>query len=68
MTYKETNALGYMADGDATSVWAEIPMNWAVSTSIIRGKRGETVDPNGFATRAEVAQIFMRFEDLFGNQ
>jgi hypothetical protein len=68
MTYKETNALSYMADGGDTSEWADVAMSWAISTSLIRGRHGEIVDPRGIATRAEVAQIFMRFEDLFGRQ
>lgn len=34
---------------------------WAVSSGILTGKPGNTLDPQGTATRAEVAVLLMRF-------
>jgi len=36
-------------------------MAWAVKEGILTGKSGGLLDPQGTATRAEVATILMRF-------
>ena len=48
---------------DAASVtdWAQEAMTWAVSKGILTGKDGARLDPQGTATRAEVATILQRF-------
>ena len=38
-------------------------MAWAVSGGLISGKPGSLLDPQGTATRAEVAAILMRFAE-----
>lgn len=43
------------------SSWAQESMKWAIFNDIIKGKDEETLDPKGFATRAEVAEIIRRF-------
>ena len=48
-------------DGGAVSDWAESAMVWASSEGVIRGKGGGVLDPQGHATRAEVAQIFLNY-------
>ena len=55
-------------DGDKVSSWARTAVNWAVEKGIITGKgvSGSApselrIDPTGNATRAECAQMFMKF-------
>ena len=48
-------------DGGETSEWAARAMRWAWAEQIITGKDGGRLDPQGQATRAEVATILMRF-------
>lgn len=43
--------------------WATESMRWAVSQNIISGKTGNLLDPQGNATRAEVAVVIKRFID-----
>ncbi len=50
---------GY-ADGDAISPWAEDAMRWAVQSGVLTGKDGARLDPQGAATRAELAQVLAR--------
>lgn len=51
---------GY-SDADAVSDWAGQAMAWAVETGLINGMGGDTLAPQGSATRAQVATILMRF-------
>ena len=39
-------------------------MAWAVSQGLISGKGNGILDPDGTATRAEVAAIFMRLQTM----
>lgn len=50
---------GY-ADTDSVSSWAVEVMTWAINEGIINGV-GNSLDPQGDATRAQVATILMRF-------
>lgn len=50
---------GY-ADTDSVSSWAVEAMTWAINEGIINGV-GNSLDPQGDATRAQVATILMRF-------
>ena len=45
---------------DVDSAYRE-SMSWAVGEGIIKGRTATTLDPNGFATRAQVAVILYRF-------
>ena len=49
--------------GDASSIseWAKDAMAWAVAEGILSGKTGGILDPIGVATRAEAAQMLMKF-------
>ncbi len=51
---------GYM-DANNISDWAQTAMRWAVENGILTGKDGARLDPQGNATRAEVAVILQRF-------
>ena len=53
-------------DVDAIADWAADAMRWAVQNGIINGKDGARLDPNGTATRAEVATILQRFVEKVG--
>ncbi|WP_339319325.1 LamG-like jellyroll fold domain-containing protein [Paenibacillus sp. FSL R10-2734] len=49
------------SDSDRVSEWAQDAMNWAVKSGLISGKGNGLLDPTGGATRAEVAQIILRY-------
>ena len=48
-------------DIDKLSSWADEAMHWCVMNNLISGVGGNTLDPKGNATRAQVASIIMRF-------
>ncbi len=50
-------------DTDAVSDWAQTAMRWAVENGILTGKDGGRLDPQGSATRAEVAVLFQRLAE-----
>ncbi len=52
--------LSGFADGSQVSSWAQTNLEWAVGKGLLVGSANQ-VDPQGFATRAQVAQILMRF-------
>ncbi|MEQ2456991.1 glycoside hydrolase family 2 TIM barrel-domain containing protein [Flavonifractor hominis] len=49
------------ADASSVSAWAQDAMEWAVAEGILTGKDGSALDPQGTASRAEVATMLMRF-------
>ncbi len=53
--------LAEFVDGEAVSGWAQAAIQWAVQNGILTGKDGARLDPQGSATRAEVAVILQRF-------
>ena len=57
----EKGDLTVFTDGASVSDWAAEAVAWAVGEGILTGKSGNTLDPQGTATRAEVATILMRF-------
>lgn len=60
----DSNALAAFTDRASVSDWAEQAMAWAVSQGLISGKGNGILDPDGTATRAEVAAIFMRLQTM----
>ena len=52
--------LGAFADGGRVSDWAARAMEWACGEGLITGKTGGLLDPQGQASRAEVATMLMR--------
>lgn len=48
-------------DAGQVSSFAEVPFRWAVEKGIINGKDGGYLDPQGTASRAEVAAMLERF-------
>ena len=52
------------SDAASVSDWAQDGMNWAVAQGILTGKTGGLLDPQGTASRAEVATMLMRMDQL----
>jgi hypothetical protein len=52
-----------LTDADQVSGYAQQAMLWAVETGILSGKGGGVLDPQGPATRAEVAQMIKNLMD-----
>ena len=55
-----TDLNGYR-DMNSASDWALPALQWAVSKGVMSGKGGGILDPAGYATRAEVAQMLMNY-------
>lgn len=53
--------LSAYTDQAEISSWAKEAMSWANAAGLIKGRTETTLDPSATATRAEVAQILMRF-------
>ena len=49
------------SDADSASAWSVDALEWAVGSGLISGKDNNMLDPQGTATRAEVAQIIANF-------
>lgn len=61
-----SGSLAAFVDQASVSGWAEQAMGWAVEAGILNGKDGGRLDPQGAASRAEMAQILMTFCEKFG--
>ena len=59
-----TRTVGAFADADKISTWATETVNAMYAAKILNGKGGNMFDPQGTATRAEVAQMFMNFIEV----
>lgn len=59
-------ALDTFADGSKTSGYAVEAIGWAVANGLLSGKGNSILDPKAGATRAEVAAILARFDQVFG--
>lgn len=51
-------------DADKISSYAVEAMRWAIGNGIIEGMTSTTLEPQGTATRAQCAAIFMRFDQM----
>lgn len=58
---KDSKALEKFSDQATVSGFAADGMKWAVEQGIIGGRGDGTLAPGGFASRAEVATMLMRF-------
>lgn len=56
---------GY-TDADLVSGYATEAMSWAVSIGLIKGSTPTQLDPQGNATRGQVAAIIMRYAQMIG--
>ena len=57
-------ALDQFSDGGETASWAKDAMQWAVSAGLFEGSANGRLNPQGDATRAEVAALLMRMVKL----
>lgn len=48
-------------DGAQINTWSRAGVDWACQAGIVTGKSDGTFDPQGWATRAEVAQMLMKY-------
>ena len=48
-------------DADKITDYAKTAMQWAVGSGLVKGKSGNLLDPQGTATRAEIAAMLHRF-------
>ena len=48
-------------DADRITDYAKTAMQWAVGSGLVKGKSGNLLDPQGTATRAEIAAMLHRF-------
>ncbi len=62
ISYSEEKYFGF-SDTDKVSNYAKTAMMWATSQGVLNGSNGK-LDPQGTATRAQVAQVFMNCQDL----
>ena len=61
---ESTASLSAYTDAESVSDWAETAMRWAIDEGIITGMTDTTLVPQGTATRAQCAAIFMRFDQM----
>lgn len=52
-------------DYNKVSGWARTAVDWAISNNLISGDDKRRINPGNTATRAEVAQIFSRYDQTF---
>lgn len=50
------------SDWSSTSSWAKESMEWAYANKLVGGTSDTTLSPNGNATRAQLAEILMRYQ------
>ena len=56
--------LSQFSDGMQVSSYALAAVRWAVAVGLLRGMGNGRLEPQGTATRAEVATLLMRFASL----
>ena len=59
-------AVREFSDSASISDWAQTAMSWVVNAQVLSGKGNGVLDPQGTATRAEVAQMLMNFGEHVG--
>jgi hypothetical protein len=52
-------------DADKITDYAKTAMQWAVGSGLVKGKSGNLLDPQGTATRAEIAAMLQRFIEKY---
>ena len=63
MTFK--GDLDKFKDADEITDYAKTAMQWAVGSDLVKGKSGALLDPQGTATRAEIAAMLHRFIEKY---
>ncbi len=57
-----TDLAAFIAEGSISTL-SQGALKWAVGAQLIDGVNSTTLDPKGYATRAQVAVILMRFAE-----
>ena len=57
-------SLDSYTDADSVAAWAEQAMRWAVAKGVVSGTSSDTLAPRGTTTRAQAAQLIMRFFEI----
>ena len=57
-------SLDSFTDSASVSKYAAQAMQWAVGAQVMNGRTTTTLEPQGIATRAEVAQLLVNFNAL----
>lgn len=52
-------------DADKITDYAKTAMQWAIGSGLVKGKSGNLLDPQGTATRAEIAAMLHRFIEKY---
>ena len=61
---ESTYSLSAFMDAEDISEYAVSSMSWAVEQGIIRGESDTLLNPEGYATRAQIATILMRYDQI----
>ena len=64
MDVSASASLDPFTDAASVSAYAADAMQWAVGAQVMNGRTATTLDPQGIATRAEVAQLLVNFNAL----
>lgn len=64
LSVSHTVSIESFNDASRVSEWAVSGLEWAVADGIIAGRNGNVLAPQDRATRAEVAQMLMKFQSL----
>ena len=57
-------SLDSYTDAGSVAAWAEQAMHWAVAKGVVSGTSSDTLAPRGTTTRAQAAQLIMRFFEI----
>lgn len=57
--------LDMFTDAEGIAEWAVEPLSWACSHGLMIGVGGGKIDPNGGLTRAQLATLIYRLDDIF---
>lgn len=61
MRAADSGAAGKFSDASLVATWASEAVNWVLEKKVIGGNADGTLNPEGTATRSQVAQIIMNF-------
>lgn len=62
------SAIADYRDMPPSGSWSAAALCWAVETGILQGRASDTLAPQDYASRAEIAAMVMRFVESAGNQ
>lgn len=60
----QSTSLSAFKDAPTSNTWSSAALKWAYAVRLINGKGNGILDPKGYATRAELAQIVKKLKEL----